>query len=186
MCPCSLSSAGTALHCTALYCTYVTLPLLPLLFLLYLLFLRFLLFLFFLLHFSSLLSSPLVPLLCFFLFIFFSLLPFLPYFSPLSSPLGPLLCFFLFIFFSLLPLLPYSSLLFPTRLFFSTFSPLVLSHSCKFFTPSQYHTVTNELSHGRHDVRIWSYINCNWDAQPMWQLKHANGVSWGDSRIEGT
>jgi hypothetical protein len=37
----------------------------------------------------------------------------------------------------------------------------------------------------RHDVRIWCYINCNWDAQPMWQLNHAPGVYWGDTRIEG-
>lgn len=38
----------------------------------------------------------------------------------------------------------------------------------------------------RHDVRIWSYINCNWDALPMWAVAHAPGVYWGDSRIEGT
>jgi hypothetical protein len=22
----------------------------------------------------------------------------------------------------------------------------------------------------RHDVRLWSYINCDWDAFPMWQV----------------
>jgi hypothetical protein len=37
----------------------------------------------------------------------------------------------------------------------------------------------------RHDVRLWSYINCNWDSQPMWQKEHAPGVHWGDTRIEG-
>ena len=35
-----------------------------------------------------------------------------------------------------------------------------------------------------YDVRIWSYINCNWDTLPMWQLNHAPGIYWGDSRIE--
>lgn len=38
----------------------------------------------------------------------------------------------------------------------------------------------------RHDVRLWSYINCDWDAQPMWAKLHAPGVYWGDSRIQGT
>lgn len=37
----------------------------------------------------------------------------------------------------------------------------------------------------RHDVRLWSYINCDWDSQPMWQKEHAPGIYWGDSRIEG-
>ena len=37
----------------------------------------------------------------------------------------------------------------------------------------------------RHDVRVWSYINCDWDAQPMWAKFHAPGVYWGDSRIQG-
>lgn len=37
----------------------------------------------------------------------------------------------------------------------------------------------------RHDVRLWSYINCNWDAQQMWQEQHAPGEQWGDTRIEG-
>jgi hypothetical protein len=33
----------------------------------------------------------------------------------------------------------------------------------------------------QHDVKAWSYINANWDAQPMW----ANAdPPWGDSRIE--
>lgn len=38
----------------------------------------------------------------------------------------------------------------------------------------------------RHDVRVWSYINCMWDNQPMWAKRHAPGVHWGDTRIEGT
>jgi endo-1,3-beta-xylanase len=37
----------------------------------------------------------------------------------------------------------------------------------------------------RNDVRMWSYINCDWDAQPMWQANHAPGMLWGDSRLEG-
>jgi hypothetical protein len=37
----------------------------------------------------------------------------------------------------------------------------------------------------KHDVRMWCYINCNWDSLPMWQIKHAPGEMWGDSRIEG-
>ena len=37
----------------------------------------------------------------------------------------------------------------------------------------------------RHDVRMWSYINCDWDAQPMWAKLHAPGVYWGDSRVQG-
>ena len=37
----------------------------------------------------------------------------------------------------------------------------------------------------RHDVRMWSYINCNWDIQPMWRTQHAPGIYWGDTRIEG-
>jgi hypothetical protein len=36
----------------------------------------------------------------------------------------------------------------------------------------------------RHDVRIWSYINCNWDDQPLWAEAHAPGEKWGDTRIE--
>jgi hypothetical protein len=30
-----------------------------------------------------------------------------------------------------------------------------------------------------HDVRAWSYINANWDAQSQWA-----GQGWGDSRVE--
>jgi hypothetical protein len=37
----------------------------------------------------------------------------------------------------------------------------------------------------RHDVRIWSYINCDWDVFPMWQKEHASGAKWGDTRLEG-
>jgi len=36
----------------------------------------------------------------------------------------------------------------------------------------------------KYDVRIWSYINCNWDSQPMWAKEHSRGESWGDTRIE--
>jgi hypothetical protein len=36
-------------------------------------------------------------------------------------------------------------------------------------------------------VRMWSYINCNWDSLPMYQSasNHAPGVRWGDSRLQG-
>ena len=34
------------------------------------------------------------------------------------------------------------------------------------------------------DVRIWTYINCDWDSQPMWQKKHAPGKHWGDTRLQ--
>jgi hypothetical protein len=37
----------------------------------------------------------------------------------------------------------------------------------------------------RHEVRVWSYINCDWDAFPMWRREHARGVRWGDTRLEG-
>mmetsp|Transcript_16133 Transcript_16133/g.49888 ORF Transcript_16133/g.49888 Transcript_16133/m.49888 type:complete len:347 (-) Transcript_16133:24-1064(-) len=30
-----------------------------------------------------------------------------------------------------------------------------------------------------YDVVLWSYINCDWDAMPMWR-----GGGWGDSRVE--
>lgn len=36
----------------------------------------------------------------------------------------------------------------------------------------------------KHDIRLWSYINCDWDAQPMWQKNHADGEKWGDTRVE--
>lgn len=36
-----------------------------------------------------------------------------------------------------------------------------------------------------YDVRIWSYINCDWDMFPMWQKNHDLGIFWGDSRVEG-
>lgn len=38
----------------------------------------------------------------------------------------------------------------------------------------------------RYDIRMWSYINCNWDLQRMWQVNHAPNEHWGDTRIEGT
>lgn len=40
-----------------------------------------------------------------------------------------------------------------------------------------------------HDVRIWCYINANWDALPMWTTRHEmdqKGVAWGDSRLEAS
>mmetsp|Transcript_31213 Transcript_31213/g.52193 ORF Transcript_31213/g.52193 Transcript_31213/m.52193 type:complete len:421 (-) Transcript_31213:166-1428(-) len=36
----------------------------------------------------------------------------------------------------------------------------------------------------KNDVRIWCYINCDWDSQPMWKLNHAPNEKWGDTRIE--
>ena len=36
----------------------------------------------------------------------------------------------------------------------------------------------------RYDIRMWCYINCNWDAQPMWRVNHAPGQPWGDTRVE--
>ena len=36
----------------------------------------------------------------------------------------------------------------------------------------------------KYDIRMFSYINCNWDALPMWQQNHAVGVQWGDTRVE--
>ena len=36
------------------------------------------------------------------------------------------------------------------------------------------------------DVRMWNYINCDWDSLPMYKSEknHAPGVYWGDSRIQ--
>jgi hypothetical protein len=31
---------------------------------------------------------------------------------------------------------------------------------------------------GKYDIAMWSYINCDWDSQEMW-----NGVGFGDTRI---
>jgi len=36
----------------------------------------------------------------------------------------------------------------------------------------------------RHEVRMWSYINCDWNSQDMWRKNHAPGEQWGDTRIE--
>jgi hypothetical protein len=36
----------------------------------------------------------------------------------------------------------------------------------------------------KHDVKMWNYINCDWDSQAMWQRERAPGVHWGDTRIE--
>ena len=33
----------------------------------------------------------------------------------------------------------------------------------------------------RHDIRYWSYINADWDSQPMWKKNNAempDGVHW--------
>lgn len=35
-----------------------------------------------------------------------------------------------------------------------------------------------------HDVKMWSYINCNWDSMAQWQRERAPGVHWGDSRVQ--
>jgi hypothetical protein len=35
-----------------------------------------------------------------------------------------------------------------------------------------------------HDVKMWSYISCNWDSQEQWQRERAPGVHWGDSRVQ--
>ena len=36
----------------------------------------------------------------------------------------------------------------------------------------------------KFDIRMWCYINCDWDSFPMWQKNHAPGIYWGDTRIE--
>lgn len=36
----------------------------------------------------------------------------------------------------------------------------------------------------KHNVRIWCYINTDWDSQPMWKVAHAPGEAWGDTRIQ--
>ena len=35
-----------------------------------------------------------------------------------------------------------------------------------------------------HDIQMWSYINCHWDAQPQWRRERAPGIHWGDSRVQ--
>lgn len=35
-----------------------------------------------------------------------------------------------------------------------------------------------------HEVKMWSYIDCNWDAQKQWDRERAPGVHWGDSRVQ--
>jgi hypothetical protein len=37
----------------------------------------------------------------------------------------------------------------------------------------------------RYEIRLWSYVNNDWDSLPMWQKNHAPGVFWGDSRVQG-
>jgi len=32
---------------------------------------------------------------------------------------------------------------------------------------------------GQNDIRLFAYINCNWDIQPMW-----SGGNWGDTRLQ--
>jgi hypothetical protein len=36
----------------------------------------------------------------------------------------------------------------------------------------------------KHEVKMWNYINTDWDSQEMWQRERAPGVHWGDTRIE--
>ena len=36
----------------------------------------------------------------------------------------------------------------------------------------------------RFDVKLWTYINCDWEAQPMWRKNHAPGQHWGDTRVQ--
>ena len=36
----------------------------------------------------------------------------------------------------------------------------------------------------RFDVRLWTYINCDWDSQPMWRKNRAHGQHWGDTRVQ--
>jgi hypothetical protein len=36
----------------------------------------------------------------------------------------------------------------------------------------------------KHDIRMWCYINCDWDTQSMWREQHAPGQYWGDTRLE--
>jgi hypothetical protein len=36
----------------------------------------------------------------------------------------------------------------------------------------------------KHDLKMWNYINCDWDSQAMWQKERAPEVHWGDTRIE--
>ena len=31
----------------------------------------------------------------------------------------------------------------------------------------------------RHDVRVWSYINCDWDSFPMWQVRRSSAPTYG-------
>jgi hypothetical protein len=36
----------------------------------------------------------------------------------------------------------------------------------------------------KYDVKMWCYINADWDALPMWQRERAPDVHWGDSRVQ--
>lgn len=36
----------------------------------------------------------------------------------------------------------------------------------------------------KNDIKMWNYINCNWDSQPMWQKERAQNIHWGDTRIQ--
>jgi len=38
----------------------------------------------------------------------------------------------------------------------------------------------------KYDVKMWSYINCDWDSFPMWisNNNHAPNVFWGDTRLQ--
>lgn len=35
-----------------------------------------------------------------------------------------------------------------------------------------------------HNIKMWCYINCNWDSFPMWQLDRPVNEHWGDSRVQ--
>ena len=36
----------------------------------------------------------------------------------------------------------------------------------------------------RFDVKLWTYINCDWESQPIWQMHRAPGLHWGDTRLQ--
>lgn len=36
----------------------------------------------------------------------------------------------------------------------------------------------------KNDIKMWNYINCDWNSQPMWQKERAMNIHWGDTRIE--
>lgn len=36
----------------------------------------------------------------------------------------------------------------------------------------------------RYNIKMWSYISCEWDEQPMWRREVAKGQHWGDTRVQ--